>query len=108
VVLTRDRELLKRRTITHGCYVHQLKAAHQLRELFDRLDLAASAHPFTICLHCNAPLRAIDRAEVLDRLPPSVRDSQDEFNTCDQCHRIFWKGSHWKRMTELLARAANA
>ncbi len=27
IVLTRDRELLKRRGITHGCYVHALRSA---------------------------------------------------------------------------------
>lgn len=105
VVLTRDRELLKRRTITHGCYIHTLKATHQLRELFNRLDLAGSLQPFTLCLHCNAPLRWVAKDEVIDQLPPSVREQQDEFNTCDICHRVFWKGSHWKRMTSVLAAA---
>jgi uncharacterized protein with PIN domain len=105
VVLTRDRELLKRRTITHGCYVHTLKAASQLKELFDRLDLSSSARPFTVCLHCNAPLRDVDKADVIDQLPPSVRELHNEFNTCDVCHRVFWKGSHWKRMTSLLTAA---
>jgi uncharacterized protein with PIN domain len=105
VVLTRDRELLKRRDVTHGCYVHALKAAQQLREVVDRLDLAPMTQPFTICLHCNAPLRDVDKASVLDRLPPSVRELHHEFNTCDVCHRVFWKGSHWKRMTAALAAA---
>lgn len=103
VVLTRDRELLKRRGVAHGCYIHTLKASAQLRELFDRLDLGASMQPFTLCLHCNAPLRPVEKAAVLGQLPESVRQSQDEFNTCDVCHRVFWKGSHWKRMTSLLA-----
>ena len=108
VVLTRDRELLKRRTVTHGCYLHALKPAQQFRELFDRLDLAASARPFTICLHCNLPLRAVDKADVFDRLPPSVRELHDEFNTCDSCARVFWKGSHHKRMLELLTSVTGA
>ena len=108
VVLTRDRELLKRRTVTHGCYLHALKPAGQFRELFDRLDLAASARPFTICLHCNLPLRAVDKAAVFARLPPSVRELHEEFNTCDCCGRVFWKGSHHKRMTELLASVSGA
>lgn len=105
VVLTRDRDLLKRRTITHGCYVHQLKAAHQLRELSDRLDLAGSLQPFTLCLNCNVPLRTVPKEAVLERLPPRVRELHDEFNACDQCQRVFWKGSHWKRMMALLAAA---
>jgi uncharacterized protein with PIN domain len=107
VVLTRDRELLKRRTIIHGCYIHALKPEEQLRELFNRLDLAASARPFTLCLHCNVPLRPAKKDEVLEQLPPAVRELHDEFNTCDSCGRLYWKGSHWKRMTDLLARAAD-
>ena len=48
IVLTRDRELLKRRAVTHGCYVHALKSEQQLRESVERLDLARSARPFTL------------------------------------------------------------
>jgi hypothetical protein len=48
IVLTRDCELLKRPDITHGCFVHAHKSALQLREIFERLDLARSARPFTL------------------------------------------------------------
>jgi uncharacterized protein with PIN domain len=102
IVLTRDRELLKRRTITHGCYVHALKSTQQLGEIFGRLDLARSARPFTLCLHCNAPLRAVDKAVVEDRLPPKVRQHYERFSTCDVCQRVFWEGSHWRSMHAVL------
>jgi uncharacterized protein len=102
IVLTRDRELLKRRTITHGCYVHALKPAQQAAEIVDRLDLARSARPFTLCLECNAPLRAIDKALIEHRLPPGVREHHQRFSTCDRCGRVFWEGSHWQRMRALL------
>jgi uncharacterized protein with PIN domain len=108
VVLTRDRELLKRRGILDGCYVHALKSADQLRELFDRLDLPGLVRPFTLCLHCNAPLREVGKEAVFDRLPPMVRNGQDEFSTCDCCRRIYWKGSHWQRMSALLAALSHA
>jgi uncharacterized protein with PIN domain len=102
IVLTRDRELLKRRAITHGCYVRTLHSAEQIRELFDRLDLARSAHPFTLCLHCNAPLVAVAKAEIVDRLPPSVRERYERFSTCTSCRRVFWEGSHWQRMRAMV------
>ncbi|MGX4640275.1 Mut7-C RNAse domain-containing protein [Massilia sp. SYSU DXS3249] len=105
VALTRDRELLKRRSLTHGCYLHALKPAAQFRELFERLDLAASARPFTLCLHCNLPLRPVPKAEVVDQLPESVRLQHEEFTTCDACRRVFWKGSHHKRMVAMLEAA---
>lgn len=102
IVLTRDRELLKRRAVTHGCYVHALKSEAQLRELVERLDLARSARPFTLCLHCNAPLRSVDKASVLDRLPPRVQLNYERFSTCDNCGRVYWEGSHWRNMQKSL------
>jgi uncharacterized protein with PIN domain/molybdopterin converting factor small subunit len=106
IVLTRDRDLLKRRLITHGCYVRALKSTQQFHEIFDRLELAGSVHPFTLCLHCNAPLRAIDKALVQHRLPPRVRERHNRFSTCDVCRRVFWEGSHWRHMRALLNEVA--
>lgn len=102
VLLTRDRELLKRRGVEHGCYLHALKPPAQLRELFARLQLGAGMRPFTLCLHCNLPLRPAPKAAVLDRLPPQVAQVHDAFTTCGRCARVYWKGSHHARMRALL------
>ena len=102
IVLTRDRDLLKRRSITHGCYVRELRSQQQLREIFERLDLTRSARPFTLCLSCNAALHAIPRALVEHRLPPRVRELYYRFSTCEVCGRIFWEGSHWQSMRALV------
>jgi uncharacterized protein with PIN domain len=106
IVLTRDRELLKYRGVTHGCYVHALKPAQQFREITDRLDLARSFKPFTVCLECNAPLHPVDKQDVLERLPASVRENHQRFTACDLCGRVFWEGSHWRRMQALLDQSA--
>ncbi|HVW50528.1 MAG TPA: Mut7-C RNAse domain-containing protein [Trinickia sp.] len=102
IVLTRDRELLKRRTITHGCYVRSLKPQMQLQEVIDRLDLAGSVRAFRLCLTCNAPLRRIDRVEAQGRAPEGVLERHSQFVTCDVCRRVFWEGSHWERMRTLI------
>jgi uncharacterized protein with PIN domain len=103
VVLTRDRELLKCRNVTHGCFVHALHPQQQLREVVDRLQLSSAARPLTLCLHCNLPLMAIDKAAVSERLPPGVAQIHDRFCWCEGCDRVYWEGSHWDRMRELLA-----
>ena len=108
IVLTRDRELLKQRSITHGCYVHALKPAQQFREIVNRLDLARSMRPFRLCINCNVPLRAVDKALIFERLPPSVQENYERFTTCDLCGRVFWQGSHWKRMQALLDESLRA
>ncbi|SDC39379.1 hypothetical protein SAMN05216345_102108 [Cupriavidus sp. YR651] len=102
VVLTRDRELLKRRGITHGCYVRAIKSSLQVREIFSRLDLAGSARPFALCLDCNVPLHRIDKTEADGRVPDGVFARHERFVTCPQCRRVFWEGSHWRKMRALV------
>jgi len=103
IVLTRDRELLKCRDITHGCYVHALRPMDQWKEVVARLQLERDARPFTLCLHCNAALKEIDKAEVLEQLPENGAKYYEHFCTCLVCKRIYWEGSHWKRMRGWLA-----
>ena len=100
IVLTRDRQLLKRRGITHGCYVRAQNPERQLRELFDRLDLARAARPFTRCLTCNGTLHAAQRERVAAAVPPAVAERYPRFAVCDGCARVFWEGSHWRRMRD--------
>ena len=102
IVLTRDRELLKCRDILRGCYVHALKPESQLREVAERYGLAARAQPFTLCLLCNRRLRPVAKAAVAHRLPPQVLEGQEEFSHCASCDRVYWPGSHYRRMREAL------
>ena len=98
IVLTRDRELLMRRTITHGCYVRAQSPPAQCREIVTRLDLRRQARPLTRCLACNAPLRALPRDNAISRVPPAVAERHVRFSTCAACERVYWEGSHWQRM----------
>jgi uncharacterized protein len=102
IILTRDLELLKRRSVTHGCYVHTLRPERQLREIFGRLDLAGSARPFTRCLECNSPLRQLPREAAAGRVPAAVWQRQERYSTCDRCRRVYWEGSHWQHMRALV------
>jgi uncharacterized protein with PIN domain len=102
VLLTRDRALLMQRVVTRGCYVYALKPAEQLRELYERLELAAHARPFSLCMACNAPLHEMDEQAARDRVPPRVLERHDRFMGCDRCGKVFWEGTHWQDMRALL------
>lgn len=101
-ILTRDRDLLKCRDVTHGCFLHARKPEQQLREIVARLQLEREARPFTLCLECNVALEPADKAAVADRIPPNAARFYDRFSTCSQCRSVFWEGSHWKRMQAVL------
>lgn len=102
IVLTRDRDLLMRRTITHGCYVRASLPSQQLQELTRRLDLAGAIQPFTRCSLCNQRLESIDKQSLHTLLAPAVVDRYKVFWSCRACHRVYWQGSHWHRLQGLI------
>lgn len=103
ILLSRDRALLMCRDVVLGAFVHALRPDDQLAEVADRFALADRARPFTRCLLCNAVLAPVDKAAVLDRLPPRVARSQQVFRRCPACDRVYWPGDHFRRMSERLA-----
>jgi len=103
ILLSRDRGLLKRSLVTHGCYVRQTEPRSQLIELLRRLDLASLAKPFTRCLKCNSELKEAAKETVADRLPPRTRELYDRFWSCAGCGRLYWAGSHHGRMRQFVA-----
>lgn len=103
IVLSRDRELLKRRGIRRGAFIRACEPQAQMREVVARFKLAGVARPFSRCLECNAPLRQLSMEEAAASVPPRVRERQRLFSTCDVCRRVYWPGSHWARMNAVLA-----
>jgi uncharacterized protein with PIN domain len=103
ILLTRDVGVLKRRIVTHGYFVRERDPKAQLAEVVARLDLAGSIRPFTRCLNCNGELTPIDKQEIVDRVEARTRRHFDEFWICRSCENVYWKGSHYDKLLELVA-----
>lgn len=104
ILLSRDRRLLMRKVVAHGYCLRSLDSLEQLREVVQRFDLAKSLIPFHRCVRCNHPLEPVHKEAVLDRLEPLTKQYFDEFHICPACRQIYWKGSHYERMTEVIRR----
>jgi len=108
VILTRDTQIMRRGVVTSG----RLKAiliqgdepSQQMQQVAETLDLDYQSRLFTICLECNQPLEERTKQQVKGRVPPYVFQTQDQYVECPSCHRIYWKGTHWKAMTKQLER----
>lgn len=103
-LLTRDRGLLMRNIVTRGYFLRETDPARQIVEVLQRFDLIPSVAPFRRCMHCNALLRPVARESVVDRLMPETQRYYDEFFLCPACDRIYWKGSHYRRMQRFIDR----
>ena len=104
ILLTRDVGLLKRAAVTHGYFVRQTDSRRQLGEVVQRFDLARLAKPFLRCLRCNARLEPVAKRDVLPQLPARTAELHEEFHRCPACERVYWKGGHYRRLRELVAR----
>jgi hypothetical protein len=102
VLLTRDVGVLKRSLVTYGYYVRETQPRLQLAEIVRRFDLNGSAVPFKHCMKCNGLLEPVEKATIIDILPPDTVRYYDDFHRCAACGRIFWKGSHYQKMQRLL------
>lgn len=102
ILLTKDRNLLKRALVTHGCYVRETSPKKQLLEVLKRFDLFKSVAPFSRCLDCNTPLQEVAKDEITHQLPPKVREQFDEFVRCPVCDKIYWPGSHYEKMKKFV------
>jgi uncharacterized protein with PIN domain len=102
ILLTRDRHLLMRKAVDYGYCPRSLDPGEQLSEIIKRFDLAKHIIPFHRCPHCNHSLEPISKEAVLDRLEPLTKLYFDEFQICPACQQIYWKGSHYERMQDLI------
>jgi len=102
ILLTRDRGVLKRNIVTRGYCLRSTDPRDQLAEVLQRFDLSASIAPFQRCVHCNELLQPTAKQLIGHRLQPETRQCYDEFCMCPACQRIYWKGSHYRRMQRLI------
>jgi len=108
VLLTRDRRLLRDLRPELALEVTRDEPLAQLRDVIERLALRPPAELFTRCLLCNAPLDAVVHAEAMTLLPPAARQLPGPVRRCPTCGRVYWPGSHARRMRSALRDALPA
>jgi uncharacterized protein with PIN domain len=98
IILTRDRQLLKRKEITHGVCIRSTDPELQVKEVLKRFDLYSQIKQFYRCTMCNNVLHPISKSDIQHRLEPKTAMHFNEFYFCPGCERIYWKGSHYKKL----------
>lgn len=104
ILLTRDRGLLKRSIVAHGHLVGDDEPRRQLADVVERFRLREQVAAFSRCIRCNGRIEPVDRAAVLEILAgePRTLASFDAFGRCAECGAVYWQGSHFERMSELV------
>lgn len=104
IILTRDRRLLFAKVITHGYWIRSVQAEAQLQEVLKRFDLFSKIKTFHRCLVCNGIIQPVAKDSIAHLLEPKTRTYYNDFSHCQECGKIYWKGSHVDHMNKTVSR----
>lgn len=102
-LLSKDKSLIETESLTHAYLVKNKEPRLQLIEVLNRFQLFTLTAPFTRCIECNSMLQRIDMGRILSRIPARVKEWCSEYQWCSACDRVYWKGSHYKKMQEFIS-----
>lgn len=102
ILLTRDVGLLKRSIVTYGYFVRETAPARQLAEVAGRFALRGAIASFQRCIRCNGPMRSVPKAAIDHLLEPKTRQFFEVFHQCRECRQVYWRGSHYERMRQVI------
>ncbi|MFC4159082.1 Mut7-C RNAse domain-containing protein [Chitinimonas lacunae] len=102
ILLTRDIGLLKRSKVKYGRWIRNTSPEYQFKEVVDHYRLHDFFKPLSRCVRCNGAIEAVDIEEVRDRVPERVLEWQTDFKQCARCSQVYWKGSHFEKIMQIL------
>jgi uncharacterized protein with PIN domain len=97
VILTMNTRLRGKEGV---CFIEHTAPQSQLGRVITEYKLQKDIQLFSRCIECNAPLVPTPKDAVKDRVPYYTYKHFDDFATCPNCQRVYWKGSHYKKMLE--------
>lgn len=111
IILTADREFFKRivKAGAEGVLVDASDEVEDLVHILERtgIESVQGAGPRSRCSACNGALAFAPRSEIEDKLPERVLAGHSEFMWCSTCGKVYWQGSHVRRIRRL-AEALNS
>lgn len=100
IILTRDLGILKNGSVSHGFFIRSDRPSRQITEVISRFDLQNCPRRPCRCIGCNGEIQLADKDNVMDLILENTRKYFNEFYRCNSCGKIYWEGSHFKKIKE--------
>lgn len=102
IILTKNTRIGKHRGVRIVRITSDI-LSEQLAQAFKELDITPEQDKmFRRCTICNEELKNIAKDEVKSKVPELVFAAQEKFLACPKCSRIYWQGSHWGNVSDVL------
>lgn len=101
ILLTRTQAVREQYGMRQHIFIESDHVRDQIQQVIQELGIVfEDIQPFSRCLSCNVKITEIEKDAVLGQVPDYVWETHDIFQTCPECKRIYWPGSHTKRTME--------
>jgi len=101
-LLTADRKMMQHKAANGRTIQLPLGSLDdQAAILSEKFGIDWLGHAFTRCLVDNAPLNPAAPEQAM-QVPIDARQPQEDLLACPDCGRVYWRGSHYKRMRKKL------
>lgn len=54
------------------------------------------------CILCNGNLQPVEKYRIIGKIPEGVLEREKKFWMCDSCKKIYWEGTHFKKLQEFV------
>ncbi len=104
IILTRDIALAHDKKVGKAVLLYSNDIQGQLKEflLFFKINFKEMPEALPRCVNCNGELVIIDKQSILNDAPEYVFLSKNSFLRCYNCGKVFWQGSHMKKIDKTI------
>jgi uncharacterized protein with PIN domain len=101
IILTRTVKVQVRYKHRPLLFIRDNDPIEQMIQVFKDLNIGpADINPFSRCLICNLEITPIEKQYLQGKVPVFIWQHHQKFYICNSCKRIYWSGSHHRRLTQ--------
>jgi len=108
ILITKDKELAKKseKQNLRAIFLTINDESEQFLQIKKEINLGNFAIEVnkTRCTLCNGELNLVEKNSVLEIVPDKVLKNIDKFWRCSSCSKIYWEGTHIKKLQEFVRR----
>ena len=108
VIITKDEELAKaaNKINIQVILIRSDDEIDQIIEIATKIGLSSFSMDtnYARCVSCNGRLEFVEKSGLKDKVPIGVYERQNQFWICVDCQKIYWAGTHFKKLQEFVTR----
>ncbi len=98
-VLTRSRKVFEALGPDRCLLVKPDEALEQVLQVIQHFGITRDdLRPLSRCTLCNRQMSEVSKPSIVGQVPDYVWQQHEQFMTCFTCQRIYWRGSHTRRI----------